>query len=352
MLASEQSSKRRGIISAGTWTLDRIKLLDAWPQEEHLAQIIATDMQGGGSGHNLAVDITRLDPTLPVQAIGLVGQDTDGEFLISRAMEAGIDTSQLHKNEYERTSYTDVMSDHKTGKRTFFHYSGTSDLLSPDHFDFTRCRGRLLHLGLLGLHNVMDSPWKQFQNGWVAVLAAAQENGIYTNLELVSIDSQKIRDVALPCIHHLDSLIINEYELSALSGLSVCGDNGMACTELCITAAESLMSKGSMRIVVVHFPQAAIAVTASGETFTKPSFTVHPSWIKSTVGAGDAFAAGMLYGVHENWTIDASLELAHATAAASLRSATTVGSVDSVAACLEFAHRAARHEKQNDDSGL
>jgi len=336
MLASE----RRGIISAGTWTLDRVKLVDSWPQEEHLAHILATDRQGGGSGHNLAVDITRLDSSLPVQTIGLVGMDADGDFLKSRAAESGINVSQLHQIDCERTSYTDVISDSRTGKRTFFHYRGTSDLLSPDHFDFELCSGRLLHLGLLGLHKTMDAKWKQFQNGWVAVLAAARAQGIRTNLELVSIDSEKIRDIALPCIPYLDSVIINEYELGALSGKSVCRKNGQIDTELSIEAAKSLVSHSSMSFLVVHCPQAAIAVTASGDVFVKKSFDVNPSWIISTVGAGDAFAAGMLYGQHENWSIDASLELAHATAAASLRAANTVGSVESVKACLAFAQRA------------
>ena len=44
-------------------------------------------------------------------------------------------------------------------------------------------------------------------------------------------------------------------------------------------------------------------------------------------GAGDAFAAGMIYGVHEDWPLENSLALAHATAACSLRSVTTSGSV-------------------------
>lgn len=334
------TSERKGIISAGTWALDRIKLIDSWPPEEHLAQIIATDRQGGGSGHNLAVDITRLDSTMPVEAIGLLGKDSDGEFITALAKQSGIETSQLHQSEQECTSYTDVMSDHKTGKRTFFHYPGTSALLSPDHFDFNQCNGRILHLGLLGLHKTMDSQWKHYDNGWVAVLAAAKAKGISTNLELVSIDSKKIRQIALPCIAFLDSLIINEYELSALSNKTVCDNNGQIDTDLCIDAIKSLMSQGTMNFIVVHYPQGAIAVTANNDVFTKNSFKVHPSWIKSTVGAGDAFAAGILYAQHENWDIEASLELAHATAAASLRAANTVGSVETTKDCLTFAQQA------------
>ena len=56
--------------------------------------------------------------------------------------------------------------------------------------------------------------------------------------------------------------------------------------------------------------------------------------IKGSNGAGDAFAAGMLLGIHEAWPLDECLKLASATAAASLRSVTTNGAVESWRACL------------------
>jgi len=343
------TTERTGIISAGTWTIDRIKVVDHWPDEEHLAQIIATDIQGGGSGHNLAVDIRKLDSSMPVEVIGLVGNDNDGELLLEYANASGVCARQLHRTDANQTAFTDVVCDNVTGKRTFFHYPGTSDHLSPEHFNLDLCEGRWLHLGLLGVHKIMDSKWQEFENGWVAVLAAAKQHGIATNLELVSIDEKKIRAIAKPCLAYLDSLIINEYELGALAGMPVCNHDGIVDIEKCTKAAQSLISQGSMSVVVVHFPEAAIAVTTSGEILVRDSFEVHPSWIKSTVGAGDAFAAGMLYGLHESWSLDASVELGHASAAASLRAATTVDSVQSIQACLEFArqaHIASDHDNQ------
>jgi hypothetical protein len=41
--------------------------------------------------------------------------------------------------------------------------------------------------------------------------------------------------------------------------------------------------------------------------------------------------------LHENWPVLNALQLAHATAAASLRSTTTVGSVEDVDTCLQMA---------------
>ena len=62
-----------------------------------------------------------------------------------------------------------------------------------------------------------------------------------------------------------------------------------------------------------------------------------PELIAGSVGAGDAFVAGFLYGIHEDWSIADSIELAHAAAAACLRAVNTVDGVESIAACRQFA---------------
>jgi len=338
------SNERHGIISAGSWTVDRIKIVDVWPQEENLAQIIETDKQGGGSGHNLAIDIRKLDSSMPVEGIGLYSNDEDGMFLAEIANQTGIDTSQFHQCKNVTTSYTDVISVKDTGKRTFFHYPGTNDLLSPDHFDFEKCSGKILHLGLVGIHAVMDKPWKQDASGWVTVLKAASVAGIHTNLELVSIAAERIREIALPCIPHLNSLIVNEYELGAVSNSETIDAKGVLDQALCSKAAAKLFrhsddNNGQLKLVVVHSPKAAIAIDSQGNTIYQKSVTINPSEIKGSVGAGDAFAAGMLYGIHQEWTIDKSLELAHAVAATSLKSPTTVGSIEDVESCLNFARQ-------------
>jgi sugar/nucleoside kinase (ribokinase family) len=64
---------------------------------------------------------------------------------------------------------------------------------------------------------------------------------------------------------------------------------------------------------------------------------VPQSSIVSANGAGDAFAAGMLYGLHEGWNVGRCLMLAHASAAASLRGASTTDTVESWQTCLQLA---------------
>src|ERR1700723_3499432 len=70
-------SERRGVLSAGTWCVDFNKSIARWPDEDTSNEVFAIDRQNGGSGSNMALDLKRLDPELPVEAMGGVGRDDE-----------------------------------------------------------------------------------------------------------------------------------------------------------------------------------------------------------------------------------------------------------------------------------
>ena len=328
--------RRRGIITGGTWCVDRNKLVDFWPQEDGITRIRSEERLGGGSGCNLAVDIKQLDPDFPIETIGLVGDDDDGHFLAALADSRGIERHQMHFTRAAPTSYTDAFASYATGRRTHLYYPGTSALLTPDHFDFSATAMRILHLGLPGVHERMDAPWQGEANGWTAVLKRARAQGLETNLELCSVDEATLAALVRPCLPYLDLLIVNDVEMGAIAGVPTLRD-GATDIAACVRAARQALEVGAMRIAVAHFPAGAVAVARTGEAITRPSLRVPETEIKGANGAGDAFAAGFLYATHENWPISDSLALAHAVAGASLRSMSTTGSVESWRRCLELA---------------
>jgi sugar/nucleoside kinase (ribokinase family) len=59
-----------------------------------------------------------------------------------------------------------------------------------------------------------------------------------------------------------------------------------------------------------------------------------PRLIAGTVGAGDALAAGVLFGLHEEWPMGRSLELGACAAAASLLDPGSSGGIRPSADCL------------------
>jgi sugar/nucleoside kinase (ribokinase family) len=329
---------RRGIVTGGTWCVDRNRLVDFWPPEEAVAEILEVELQGGGSACNLAIDIRRLDPSFPVATIGVVGDDDDGRFLAAQADAHGIDRTQLQTIGGVPTHYTDAYASRRSGRRTHIYLQGSSGLLTPDHFDFARARERIFHLGLPGVHRLMDGRWGGEANGWVATLKKARAAGLLTNLELASIAPERLAPLVRPCLPHLDYLVVNDGEIGAVAGQRTIGD-GKTDLAACIAAARVVLAAGAMRVVAVHFPGGAAAVDRDGTVTTRPSVAVPPAAIVGANGAGDAFAAGFLYGMHQGWTVERALALAHAVAAASLRGMTTTGTVEPWADCLALAER-------------
>jgi sugar/nucleoside kinase (ribokinase family) len=329
---------RQGVVCGGSWCVDRNYVIDRWPAEETLAEILSEELQGGGSGTNMSVDLKKLGAPFPVEAIGLVGDDADGRFLIDLCDRLGVDHTQLRVSAEVATSVTEVMSVRTTGKRTFFYRAGAHDVIGPDHFDFGRTNAAILHLGLPGVHKTLDAPFEGDPSGWVTVLKRARAAGLKTNIELVSIAPERIAAIGRPLLAHLDLVVVNDVEAGAVAGIATVVDGRTdACA--CVAAANAILERGIAELVVVHFPLGAVAATRDGAVVEKPSVRVPAEAIAGTNGAGDAFAAGIVFGVHEGWPLEKSLALAHAGAAASLRSVTTNGAVEDWRECLRLAER-------------
>jgi sugar/nucleoside kinase (ribokinase family) len=329
---------RKGIVCAGAWCVDRNIVIDHWPTEETVATMLAEARHGGCPGHNMATALRRLGATFPVEAIGLTGDDEDGRLLAGICDELAIDRRQLVKRSDSATAYTNVMIAKPTGRRTFFYSPGAHDLLSPEHFDFSDTRCRIVHLGLPGLHQKLDAPWKGDPSGWVTVLKKARARGLKTNIELVSIGPDRIRAAVDPMLAYLDTLIINDWEAGALARLETVRD-GVTDHAACREAAGRIIERSIAWLVAIHFPMGGIIATRDGRLYEHPSVDVPPDVVRSSNGAGDSFAAGILFGVHEGWPLERALVLAHASAAASLRAESTTGAIAPWQECLALAER-------------
>jgi sugar/nucleoside kinase (ribokinase family) len=327
---------RRGFITGGSWCVDRNKLIEFWPNEDSICEILSEERRNGGSGSNLAIDMKKLDPAMPVETIGLVGDDDDGRFLFAEADRYGVDRRQLHASAAAPTHYTECFGSKRTGRRTHMTFNGVGAQLSPDHFDFSTTRARILHLGLPGVHRTMDAPWRDAANGWVAVLMKARAAGLMTNLELVSIAPPKIGALARPCLPYLDLMVVNDHEIGAVAGEETVTAQGTD-VEACLRAMRKVLAESTLRMVAVHFPRGALALARDGGVVRRPSLRVPADEIVGANGAGDAFAAGFLYGFHEGWPPTDCLRLAHAAAGASLRGISTTGTVESWRNCLALA---------------
>ena len=184
----------------------------------------------------------------------------------------------------------------------------------------------------------MDAAWGDDASGWVTVLKRARAAGLRTNMELVSVPAGRLAALARPCLPLLDWLVVNDHEIGALAGETTVRE---ATTDVaaCARAVQAVLAMGPLELVVAHFPTGAVAAARGGATVRLPALRVPPEEIVAANGAGDAFAAGTMYGVHQGWTVEECLALGRATAAASLRALSTTLAVVTWQECLALGRR-------------
>ena len=310
-------SERKGILAAGNWIIDEIKIIDEFPHQDGLANILAEKNNNGGSPYNLLKDLSYLDAPFPLQASGLVGNDEKGAHILEDCRNCSIDTGQLLQTDGASTSYTAVMSVMSTGRRTFFHQRGANALFGPEHIDFGLSDAKIFHMAYLLLLDRMDQLEADGRTVASRVFELARKRGFITSTDIVSEASNRFAALVPPCLPYIDYLFLNEYEAFKLTGID-CTPSGAVDLELAEQAAHSVFEMGVSKLVILHFPEGAMAYGAHSGTVVQPSVMLPVELIKGSAGAGDAFAAGVLLGLHEDYGIRTCLELGVCAAAASL----------------------------------
>ena len=331
-------STRTGILAGGNWIVDAVKIIDTWPQQDALANILSEAKGTGGSPFNVLADLALLGAVFPLDAAGLVGADENGRWIVERCTHLGIGTAALKYSDSAPTSYTDVMTVQSNGRRTFFHARGANALLDSPHFDFTATHARLFHLGYLLLLDRLDSPSPTHGTVAAEVLARAQAAGLRTSIDVVSEDSERFAKIVLPALKHVDVCIMNEFEAGRVTGLKIRDGEKLDRAAL-RTAMQQMLAAGVRERVFVHFPEGGCALGADGQWHEHGSVKLPADYIKGAAGAGDAFTAGVLLGWHEGRPIDEALRSGVCAAAANLSDETCTGGMRPLGECLALGER-------------
>jgi sugar/nucleoside kinase (ribokinase family) len=332
---------RSGVLAGGNWIVDHLKIVDAWPSQDALASILAESSGNGGSPYNVLKDLAILGAAFPLAGIGLIGDDDTGRAILADCSAHRIDTAQLHLTSVAPTSYTEVMTVQATGRRTFFHRRGANALLGPEHFDFAATKAKHFHLGYLLLLDRLDALSSDGQTGAADVLRRASASGLRTSLDCVSDHSDRFRAVAAPALPHVDYFFANDYEAERLTGIALRHDGRLLPAAL-RASARSLLDSGVRARVFIHCTEGALAASREEEIW-QPSVRIPADAIKGAAGAGDAFAAGILYALHEDWAVTDGLRLAVSAAASSLYDPRCSASLKPVKECLQLAETLGFH---------
>ncbi len=312
-------TQRNGILAGGHWIVDVIQRIDHYPKEEDLAHIHGTLRGNGGGAFNVLVNLSRMECPFPRGGVGLIGNDENGSLIRQICERNGIAHRQLHTSREHPTSYTMVMNDMQTGRRTFFHQSGANSLLDQGHFELGRSEAKLFYLGYLTMLAALDRVDEHGLSPASTLLTQAGELGMMTVVDLVSAPRPDFAQILQPALPVIDYLFCNEREAAMALNRSLPEETAEIDPALMEDLAGALLEKGIRRGVILHCSRGVIYRERGKAALRQGAVQVPAKNIAGAAGAGDALAAGFLLGLHEGWEPALSLELAVCAAAQSLR---------------------------------
>ncbi len=306
-----------GIAIAGNLIVDFVKEIDIYPSEGMLSNISNVQMSVGGCVTNTAIDLAKIDSSLHIEALGMVGDDSNGQYVTDTLAQYGISTGGVKVNGSTVTSFTDVMTVSEGKARTFFHARGANAVFGIEDIDFDSIESRFFHIGYALLLDRFDASDPEYGTVMAKALAYAQQKGLKTSMDVVSENGDRFARVVTPSLKYCDNIIINEVEASMICGTPVRRDDVLDKDALKAVCGK-LMDAGVRERVVIHAPEAACALERGGRFVYVPSLRLPSGYIKGTVGAGDAFCAGVLYSFYRDYDIEEALTAGAGAAACSL----------------------------------
>lgn len=321
-----------GITIAGNILTDLVKDIDHYPAIGMLANISHISRAVGGCVPNTGINLAKMAPDMPLSAVGCIGRDEQGEYVLAQLQNHGIDTTQVTVLDNAPTGFSDVMN-LPSGERTFFHARGANARFAPHHVDIAALNSRMLHIGYILLLDEFDRPDPDYGTAMARFLHDVQEAGIKTSVDVVSDSSADFPGMVSPALGYCNYAIMNEIESCAVSGLSPRTSDGRPDVGNIRRAMEEMAAKGVKDKVIVHSKEAGFCLdVASGRFTAVPSLNIPADEIKGSVGAGDAYCAGCLYGLYNDLADEDLLRFASAAAACNLFAANSIDGMQSVAA--------------------
>lgn len=307
----------KGITLAGNILADIVKSIDVYPKIGMLSSISNISRAVGGCVPNTAIDIAKIDPSLPLSVIGKVGDDDYGRFVLSQMQSHNIDTSRVLVCHDAPTSFSDVMS-MPSGERTFFHARGANAKFSPEDIDVSALNCKMFHIGYILLLDIFDREDPEYGTVMARFLKSVQERGIKTSVDCVSESSGNYPAKIKPVLKYCNYIIFNEIECCNIWGIKPEDKDGNLIIENIKKAMELTLNEGVKEKVIVHCKKAGFCLDKSGRFTTVPSLNIPKEDIKGSVGAGDAFCAGSLYSIYNGFDDEKILRFASAAAACNL----------------------------------
>lgn len=256
----------------------------------------AFEKKVGGAELNVAIGCARLG--LRAGWISRLGNDEFGKYIQNFARGEGIDVSKVGLVDGYPTSlnFKEIMEDGNV--RTFYYRDKSPTLtMTPDDLDENYFKqAKILHLtGIFPAINSKNIPIVE------RAIALAEMHGLKIsfdpNIRLRMWSKKEAKEVLSSILPHVDILLAGDEEMDIIIGESEPNAIIEKAKELGISYVA--IKQGDKGSVGYH----------NGDFVESPP--IKASKVVDTVGAGDGFNAGILYGILQNWSLKKTLHFAN-----------------------------------------
>ena len=284
------SPKKYDATIVGLYVLDILgRPVSEIPKGGDLAYIDELRLTVAGTAGGTIIDCAKLG--LSTLAVGAVGDDEKADFVVSVLEKFGADTAGFERIKGVPTSST-ILNIRPNGERPALHLRGACDYFMPpnkEKLNIFDCK--VFHLGGTGLLKKLDG------SASVELLKDAKENECITTWDLIGATESTI-DIVKPLLPHIDYFMPSIEEGSIMCGL----DDPM-------DIAKYYLDNGVTNCVLTMGGEGSLFVNKD-ETVKTPAFDIN---VVDTTGCGDAFDAGMITSLINDFDLEKSLKFATTT---------------------------------------
>lgn len=334
--------EKKGIAVAGNIIADIIKNIDTYPKIGMLTNMSDISYAVGGCVPNTSINLKKIDSRIPVSVFGKIGSDEYGRYILSQLQLSGIDVSGIVISDASQTSFCDVMS-MPTGERTFFHKKGANAEFSPKDINIDSLSCEIFHMGYILLLDKFDEADKEYKTVMARFLHTLQKKGIKTSIDVVSDSTADYGEKIIPTLKYCNFVIMNEIECCNVWNMSAYTEDGTLNRKNIKAAMIKMAESGVSEKVIIHSKEYSFLLDVKTGSFTEvSSLKIPEDEIKGSVGAGDAFCAGCLYGLYNDFSDKQILEFASTAAACSLFATNSVDGMKSKAEIMNIEEKYGR----------
>ena len=231
---------------------------------------------------------------LKTLAIGGVGEDLMGDWVLQRMKHFGVDDSMMQHQPGWRTS-SSIVTTRADGSRPALHMKGATGNFVVQPKDYAKVTdAKVFHLGGVGLMDAMDGEPNR------NLMRYAKEHGCITTVDIFAGSAEDLPDVAA-VLPYTDYFLPSIEEARALSGI----EDMVDCTKF-------FHDRGVAGCVFTLGGDGAYYSHINGTRFHIPAFDIN---VKCTCGCGDAFDAGFAVALCRDFDPETAVRFAQATSA-------------------------------------